>query len=555
MKPSIKLAVAAIILLAAGCETPQGTGATGQDKAMAPPAAPPPSPVRESVVVSGSRIAGPQRYPQPRPGMIERDDFESFEPNPVKLAAEEPVSTFSMEADTASYSVIRSYLEDGRLPPKDAVRIEEVVNYFDYDWPLPESRERPFEPSVAVTPSPWREGAELMVIGVKGFDTPREQRPPVNLTFLIDVSGSMNSQDKLPLAKQALRMLTEQLGPEDRISMVVYAGAAGEALAPTPGDEKRKILGAIDALESGGSTAGGEGMRLAYALAERNFDEEAVNRVIMITDGDFNVGVVETGTLQDFIERKRESGIYLSVFGFGRGNYQDARMQAIAQHGNGTAAYIDTLREARKVMHEEMAGTLFPIADDVKVQVEFNPARVAEYRLIGYETRMLEREDFNNDQVDAGEIGSGHAVTAIYEIVAPGSPARMIEPLRYSAGDGADGRAGGEYAHLRLRYKLPGEDESRLIERPVTATDAYDSVAAAPRPVRFAIAAAGYAQLLKQDPRLDGDYGYEAVIDLAQNAKGEDEFGYRAEFIQLARAADDAAALPELQRPGMGGAR
>jgi len=562
MKPVVMIAPLAAALAVAACETqPAGSedGRAQHEERVGPPPPPPPQEMAaaapQGVVVTGARLSRPPvpPPPQPMPGDVERDDYEDFEPNPVKLVSEEPVSTFAMEADTASYAVIRSYLDDGRLPPKDAVRAEEVINYFDYDWPLPDSRERPFEPSVAIAPSPWRDGADLMVIGIKGFDTPREARPPVNLTFLVDVSGSMSAEDKLPLAKQALRLLAERLGPQDRISMVVYSGAAGEVLPPTPGDESRAILGAIDSLEAGGSTAGGEGMRLAYALAERSFDEDAVNRVIMMTDGDFNVGVSDTETLQDFVERKRETGIYLSVFGFGRGNYQDARMQAIAQHGNGTAAYIDTLREARKVMHDEMSGTLFPIADDVKIQVEFNPARVAEYRLIGYETRMLAREDFANDQVDAGEIGSGHAVTAIYEIVAPDSPARLIEPLRYGGGGTeVSGDPSGEIAHLRLRYKLPGEDDSRLIERPVTTPDSYDTLDAAPQPVRFAVAAAGYAQLLKGDPRLSAGYGYDDVIALAQEARGEDEFGYRAEFVQLARAAQGAAALPELDSPGRG---
>jgi Ca-activated chloride channel family protein len=332
------------------------------------------------------------------------------------------------------------------------------------------------------------------------------------------------------------------------VSIVVYAGAAGTVLEPTPGNEHGRILAALDSLRPGGSTAGAEGLRQAYALAEQNFNRNSVNRVIIGTDGDFNVGIADPEQLQDFIERKRDTGIYLSVFGFGGGNYNDALMQRLAQNGNGVAVYIDTVNEARRVLRDEMAANLFTIANDVKIQVEFNPARVAEYRLIGYETRMLRREDFNNDQVDAGEIGAGHSVTAIYEITPVGGPT-FTEPLRYQNESAAAASTARELAFLRIRYKLPGEDTSRLIERPITNADAVTDIARANESARWATAVAGYGQLLRGDPYLTRGYDWNDVIRLAQTARGEDEFGWRAEFIQLARAASNAAALNPLPTP------
>ncbi len=518
-------------------------------------AAPPPSPapmMRERASMGLVPGSDPRSLPQPLPGDIDREEYPDEQPNPVKLVSEEPVSTFSVDVDTASYSVARSYLEDGELPPGQAVRVEEMINYFDYAYPLPDRRDQPFSVSATVAPTPWNADTQLVHIGLKGYDIVPDQRPNANLVLLLDVSGSMNSEDKLPLLKKSFRMLVDQLNDDDRVSIVVYAGAAGQVLEPTPGSQKAKIFAALDQLEAGGSTAGGEGLRLAYSLAEANFDENAINRVILATDGDFNVGVTQDERLEDFVARKRESGVYLSVFGFGRGNYNDALMQTVAQAGNGTAAYIDSLNEARKVLHDEMQSTLFPIANDVKIQVEFNPARVAEYRLIGYETRMLRREDFANDKVDAGEIGAGHEVTALYEIAAPGSAGRLIEESRYAAAPPIPDDASNEYGFLRIRYKLPGEDESKLIERPIRDADSVASIAQASQETRWASAVAGFAQLLRDEPYLK-DFGYGDVIALAQTAKGEDPFGYRAEFIQLARLAETGAALPELERPGGGG--
>ncbi len=464
-------------------------------------------------------------------------------PNPVHRAAQDPVSTFSIDVDTASYSNVRRFLAEGRLPPRDAVRVEELINYFHYDYPLPADRTEPFSTSITVTPSPWAPGRQLVHIGLQGYNIAHAERPPLNLVLLIDTSGSMDAENKLPLAVKGFRMLAEQLTARDHVAIVAYAGSAGEVLAPTPGDDQARISAAFDGLAAGGSTAGGEGLRLAYDLAKRNFDREAVNRVILATDGDFNVGISDPQQLQDFIAHERDTGVYLSVLGFGGGNYNDDLMQRLAQNGNGVAAYIDTIAEARRVLADEANGALFPIADDVKIQVEFNPRRVAEYRLIGYETRMLNREDFNNDRTDAGEIGAGHAVTAIYEITPVGGPT-LSEPLRYQADHADKAEASGEFAFLRIRYKLPGEQTSRLIERPITEADVVPNLERAPESARWAIAVAGYGQLLRGDPYLERDYGWRDVIDLAQGARGRDEFGWRAEFIQLAREASTAPALP-----------
>ena len=471
----------------------------------------------ESVYVTANRVAtehdatagvaamepmvAPYPAPPPMPGDEVRDQFEDVELNGVKVVAEEPVSTFSADVDTASYAVIRNYLNSGALPPRDAVRPEEMINYFDYTYRLPETRERPFEPNITVMQTPWNAGTQLVHIGIQGFDVPRAERPAANLVLLLDVSGSMDDPKKLPLLKNALRLMIDQLTGDDTVSIVVYAGAAGTVLEPTPGDQKARILGALDSLSAGGSTAGGEGIRLAYQLAEQTFNPDGINRVILATDGDFNVGITDPEQLEDFVARKRESGVTLTVLGFGQGNYNDALMQKLAQSGNGNAAYIDTLNEARKVLVNEMAGTLFTIAGDVKFQIEFNPQRVAEYRLIGYETRLLNREDFNNDAVDAGDIGSGHRVTAIYEIVPVGSEARLTEPLRYQT-DGVPPphAAGGEIAFLKVRYKLPGEETSKLIERPITDRDVVGDVARAPEDVRFGVSVAAFAQVLRGDP-------------------------------------------------------
>ncbi len=474
-----------------------------------------------------------------------RDDFESFEINPVKLTAESPVSTFSIDVDTASYSFVRRELNQGRLPQKDAVRIEEMLNYFDYAYPAPKNKKQPFATNVTVIDAPWMKERKLMRIGIKGYELPRAAQPKSNLVFLLDVSGSMNSPDKLPLVKQSMNLLLSQLHPDDSVAIVVYAGAAGTVLEPTKVKEKNKILAALNRLSAGGSTAGVQGIQLAYQLAELNFDKNAVNRIILATDGDFNVGIVGREELKGFIERKRDAGIYLSVLGFGQGNYHDHLMQTLAQNGNGIAAYIDTLSEAQKVLVDEATSSLFPIAKDVKIQVEFNPATVKEYRLIGYETRVLKREDFNNDKVDAGDIGAGHSVTAIYEITPADTKAQQIDDRRYVSPTQIEAHTkSAEYAFVKIRYKLPEQDISTLIETPVLAKNTVfndDELGKLlNQETQFASAVAGFAQLLKDDRYLGG-WDLQDALALAQQHKGEDIFGYRTEFVQLVRKAMVAA--------------
>lgn len=466
-----------------------------------------------------------------------RDRFADIHANPVKQAAAEPLSTFSIDVDTSSYSVLRRALMENRLPPMDAVRVEEMINYFPYDYQGPDSRAEPFKANVTLMPTPWNKATKLLRIGIKGFSLEGLARPRSNLVFLIDTSGSMQGPDRLPLLLNSFRLLLDTLSPEDTVAIVTYAGAAGTVLEPTKAAEKTKILAALDALSAGGATAGAEGIRQAYDLAERNLARDGVNRVILATDGDFNVGISDPGALEEFVARKRQTGIYLSVLGFGEGNYSDELMQALAQNGNGNAAYIDSLSEARKVLVEEASSTLFPIANDVKIQVEFNPAAVAEYRLIGYETRLLQNQDFNNDKVDAGDIGAGHTVTALYEVTPKGSKAQQVDTLRYGTAEQPQTLAG-EYAFVKIRYKLPGEGESRLITQAVTAADAPPSAEA-----DFAAAVAAFGQILRGGI-FTGNYSYDDVIALATASRGADEFGYRAEFINLVRLAKSARALP-----------
>ena len=476
-----------------------------------------------------------------------RDKHPAAAPSPVHHVAEEPVSTFSIDVDTAAYSFARRAINAGQLPQRAAVRVEEMINYFPYDYPRPETAAVPFRPTVTVAPSPWAEGHKLVHIAIKGYDIQRAERPRANIVLLVDVSGSMQPADRLPLLKNAWRLLVDELQPQDTVSIVTYASGVATALAPTKVAQKQKIIAAIDRLGSGGGTAGAEGLQRAYQLAQENFDARGVNRIILGTDGDFNLGISDVGQLKSFIEQKRASGIFLSVLGVGHGNYNDELMQALAQNGNGTAAYIDTLGEARKVLAEEVGSTLFPIAKDVKIQIEFNPAAVSDYRLIGYETRALKREDFNNDKVDAGDIGSGHTVTAIYEITPRGAPG-LVDDLRYGAArvpavDGtlrvAPGAGENEYGFLKLRYKLPDEDTSRLLTVPVTRELEVKRIEDAPREVRFSVAVAAFGQLLQGAPYLK-DFGYEQVLALAGAARGEDTFGYRAEFMNLVRLAKSA---------------
>lgn len=476
------------------------------------------------------------------------DRFEQVAENPVKSVSTDPVSTFSIDVDTASYSFLRRQITQGVMPAPEMVRIEEMVNYFDYDYPLPESRNVPFKPTVMVYPTPWNEQTQLLHIGIKGYDIARSEAPRSNLVFLIDTSGSMQGADRLPLLISSLKLLLESLEEDDTVGIVTYAGYSGVALEPTKVKDKAKILGVLNSLGAGGSTAGAAGIETAYQLAAKSFDKEAVNRVVLATDGDFNVGVSDPAQLERLIEKKREAGIFLSVLGFGQGNYNDALMQTLAQNGNGTAAYIDTLNEGRKVLVEEATSALFPIAKDVKIQIEFNPAEVAEYRLIGYETRHLNREDFNNDKVDAGELGAGHTMTAMYEITPVGSKARMMDDLRYAKEpkQAAPTESNGELAFVKLRYKLPSENTSRLLERSIKAEEALPGIDKASADVRFAAAVAAFGQKLKGSS-YTADYGYDRIIALADGARGKDSFGYRAEFINLVRLASSLGIASPVQ--------
>ncbi len=467
---------------------------------------------------------------------INRENYAHFDDNSVKLVAEAPVSTFSIDVDTGAYSNVRRMLNNGQLPVEDAVRVEELINYFSYDYPLPNNSHQPFAVTTEIGVTPWNPATHILHIGIKGYDKPGESLPASNLVFLVDVSGSMKSDDKLGLLKSSLKLLSRQMRSEDSISIVVYAGASGVVLEPVAGNETAKISQALDELSAGGRTNGAAGIRTAYQLAEQSYIKDGINRVILATDGDFNVGTVNFEALKDLIEEKRKSGISLTTLGFGTGNYNDHLMEQLADAGNGNYAYIDTLNEAQKVLVDEISSTLNTIAKDVKIQLEFNPAVVAEYRLIGYENRALKRDDFNNDKVDAGEIGAGHTVTALYEISMVDSKSNFIDPLRYSPVTGADTPHKDEIALLRLRYKQPDSNTSELIERPVKTADIVNALDKTSERFRFSASVAGFGQLLRGG-RYTDNYQYDDVLELARNARGRDAFGYRGEFISLVNLA------------------
>ena len=469
--------------------------------------------------------------------MPETEAFGTFDDNPVKITARDPVSTFSIDVDTASYALIRDQIENyGELPERDMVRLEELINYFPYDYPAPTGDAAPFRPDVEVFATPWNPGTRLVRIGIQGRLPEVENRPPLNLVFLIDTSGSMDEPNKLPLLKQSLSMMLGKLRPEDQVAIVAYAGSAGEVLPPTAASDKAKIVAALDRLQAGGSTAGAEGLELAYQIAEQMTAKGEISRILLATDGDFNVGVSDPDGLEAFVARKRATGTYLSVLGFGRGNLDDQTMQVLAQNGNGSAAYIDSLQEARKVLVDQIAGEMFPIADDVKIQIEWNPSAVAEYRLLGYETRALATEDFNNDRVDAGEIGAGKQVTALYEVTAPGSAAVLNTPSRYAPAPLPTGNAD-ELGYLQIRWKDPGASTSQLIAEPIlnqTVEPSDDS--------RFAAAIAAFGQFLRGGQYLGAWYnpeGFEKLIALAEGSRGRDEYGYRVEAVNLMRMVFD----------------
>jgi len=525
------------------------------DVAEEAPDAPPPSIASAPVLAApmqsfeARQAIGAMKYesmPRPYYQDVGRDRFTATQQNAFKVVREEPVSTFSIDVDTASYSFVRASLNQNVLPQPAAVRTEEMVNYFPYHYSAPRTAAQPFSTDIATFPSPWTAGRKLVRIGIRGYDIQRATRPRANLVFLIDTSGSMYAPNKLPLVKQSLSMLLDQLDANDHVAIVTYAGNAGTALEPTLASQKSRILAVLDQLEAGGSTAGAEGIRQAYALAERNLDPNGVNRVILATDGDFNVGITNQDELKGYIERERGKGVFLSVLGFGMGNYNDALMQTLAQNGNGAAAYIDTVSEARKVLVDEATSTLFPIAKDVKIQVEFNPATVSEYRLIGYETRMLNREDFDNDKVDAGDVGSGQTVTALYEIVPVGGP-RAIGDLRYATPAPRTAVQGREYGFVKICYKLPKSDTSRLIATPIDRATEVARFDQAPLDARFATGVAAFAELL-QGGKYNGSMSYDDVLRIATAARGEDSFGYRSEFVQLVRSAKTAASLARLER-------
>ena len=463
---------------------------------------------------------------------LDRENYQHFETSQIKLVGEDPVSTFSIDVDTGSYSNIRRMINAGNLPREDAVRIEELINYFSYNYPDSDNKDVPFSVTTEIATTPWNANTRLMHIGIKGYDIAEKDLPPSNLVFLVDVSGSMNSPDKLGLLKSALKLLSKQMRDEDRISIVVYAGASGIVLEPVAGNQSAKIANALDALSAGGSTNGAAGIRSAYQLAEQEFIEDGINRVILATDGDFNVGTVNFEALKDLVEEKRKTGISLTTLGFGRGNYNDHLMEQLADAGNGNYAYIDTLNEAQKVLVDEMSSTLNTIAKDVKIQIEFNPAIVAEYRLIGYENRALNREDFNNDKVDAGEIGAGHTVTALYELTLTNSKHRSIDVLRYSAQTRNKEDYQDELATLRIRYKEPEENKSKLIEQFIKTSDIEKQLANTSDRYRFSASVAGFGQLLRGGKYTE-NFSYENILDLARKSRGKDNFGYRGEFISL----------------------
>lgn len=474
--------------------------------------------------------------PSPEPGVVveaDRERYEAAAVNPIHRVLETPVSTFSVDVDTASYSNMRRFLSQGVMPPEDSIRVEELLNYFDYQYEAPGEGDHPFAIHTQLAPTPWNEHTQLLRIGVQGYEVEAESLPPMNLVFLLDVSGSMNQPNKLPLLQRAFGLLVDRLRPEDKVAIVVYAGASGVVLEPTGGDDRVSISHALNQLQAGGSTHGSAGIQLAYQVAEAQFREGGINRVILGTDGDFNVGVTNLDDLKTLIEAKRDSGVFFSALGFGTGNYNDQLMEELTNLGNGTAYYIDQFREARKVFAEDLTGTLHTIAKDVKIQVEFNPAQVAEYRLIGYDNRQLRREDFNNDRVDAGDVGAGHSVTALYEVVPARSDFRFTDPLRFQEHSGVEATAS-ELAFVKLRYKQPDQDRSILMTQPVGAATETQSMDNA---MQFAAAVAGFSELLRGSYYVD-DWSIADARQLAQAAVGDDAFGYRQELIQLMQNAE-----------------
>lgn len=492
---------------------------------------------------STRKMIAPAAYmaamPSPESVRLEQntEKYQKNEVNPIYRVADQAVSTFSIDVDTGSYSNTRRFLNDGRLPPVDAVRAEEMINYFDYQYPQPNSI-HPFSVTTEIVDSPWKENAKLIRIGIQAKDLATKQLPPANLVFLVDVSGSMDAPDKLPLVKQTLRLLTEQLRPQDKVTIITYASGEKLILAPTSGDQKDKILTVINELQASGATAGEQAIQLAYKQAEKAFVKNGINRILLATDGDFNVGITDFSTLKGMVAEKRKSGISLTTLGFGTGNYNEQLMEQLADAGDGNYSYIDNKNEAKKVVQRQLSSTLATVAQDVKIQVEFNPATVKEYRLVGYENRMLKQEDFNNDKVDAGDIGAGHNVTAIYEIIPVGQQG-WLNDSRYQASTKTDAAKKSEYAFVNLRYKLPNQEKSILLSQPVKAES--KTLAQANNDTRFAIVVAAYAQQLKGG-QYNGAMGWDQIIQLAKQSAQPDPYQMREEFIELAKIAKSLSA-------------
>lgn len=559
--PTLKLQtvlISAALTALAGCasEQPQSRAEEKVLHQLLPPASPVPETesapapaealaepmMAEQDMAAGMAYAAPARAKGKRQMTLRKmeraeaggENYQAFDDNSTRAVADQPVSTFSVDVDVASYANSRRFLSSGNLPPLHAVRTEEFINYFDYNYPGPDQANTPFRITTEVGPTPWNQDTLLLHIGIKGYAQARQQNQARNLVFLLDVSGSMSDPDKLPLLKKAMHLLVNQLNGKDKVSIAVYAGASGLVLEPTAGNQHDDILDALDRLQSGGSTNGGAGIRLAYRMARKAFIKDGINRVILATDGDFNVGTTGVEELKELVEHNKQGGIGLTVLGFGQGNYNDYMLEQVSNAGDANAAYIDSLQEAEKVLVHDLKGTLNTIARDTKIQVEFNPVVVAEYRLLGYENRILRREDFNNDKVDAGDVGEGHTVTAIYEIALAGGKGRKLDALRYGQ-EQSQRRSGdntAELAFVKLRYKRPGEDSSRLMTHPVLRKDIITSLSATSDSYRFSAAVAAFAQKLRNS-NYQSDFSYTGIRKLAAGSRGSDPHGVRGEFLRL----------------------
>ncbi|AZD45637.1 vWA domain-containing protein [Pseudomonas chlororaphis] len=566
LRPAVQGCAAGLLLAMAGCgpSSPDTRGAAlpVEEAVAAQAAVPSPSETqRADVILAGynnAKALAPASMPTsmmtreslPAGYRTEpREQYRNLPDNPIQSVAQAPVSTFSVDVDTGAYANVRRLLNQGSLPPQGAVRLEELVNYFPYDYALPGDGS-PFGVTTEIAPSPWNPHTRLLRIGIKASDRAVAELAPANLVFLVDVSGSMDRREGLPLVQSTLKLLVDQLREQDRVSLVVYAGESRVVLEPTSGRDKAKIRNAIEQLTAGGSTAGASGIQLAYQMARQGFIKNGINRILLATDGDFNVGISDFDRLKQMAVEQRKSGVSLTTLGFGVDNYNEHLMEQLADAGDGNYAYIDNLREARKVLVDQLGSTLAVVAKDVKLQVEFNPAQVSEYRLLGYENRALKREDFNNDKVDAGEIGAGHTVTALYEIVPKGEQG-WLEPLRYGQAQASSesNSKGDELAMLRVRYQAPQGGSSRLIERPILASQQHGKLAQASDDLRFAAAVAAFAQQLK-DGRYTGDFGLKDTVALARGAKGEDRFGLRGEFVQLVELAQSLQTAAPADQPG-----